>query len=202
VAGQPLPDITDSKLLPVVNLDCRKQAKSLPVVLVVALLAFGVAPAALAGNPSSGIMGTDASSSGAHGHSTLCGGSSDVDHGRHGNSNNCPPPAPASPAVIQYTPVVVAPSPVPAPAVAAAPAQPQTMVTTAPLIASCSADYVVQSGNQLDKIASQFLGSARLGQNIVTATNSAAMANSSYHAISNPNLLGVGWRLCIPAASK
>jgi hypothetical protein len=51
-------------------------------------------------------------------------------------------------------------------------------------------------------IASQFLGSARLGQSIVTATNAvAATSSSSYHQISNPNLLGVGWRLCMPAAA-
>jgi hypothetical protein len=189
----------------------RLFAKSLPVVLAGALLAFGVAPAAMAGNPSSGIMSTHESASKNHGHSTLCSGSKsdndpvanplDTSHNHHGNSNNCAPTLPG-PAAVAYTPIVVQPASTATVPAAATQAQPQSMVTTAPLISSCSADYVVQPGNQLGTIAGRFLGSARLSQNIVNATNQAAKANPGYHQIANPNLVVAGWRLCIPAASK
>ena len=92
----------------------------------------------------------------------------------------------------------------PAAAVAAPPAAAQSnpMVAAAPLSASCASDYLVQSGDQLDKIAQQFLGTLRSAPNIVSATNEAASANSAYHQVTDPKVLGVGWRLCVPPASQ
>jgi hypothetical protein len=61
---------------------------------------------------------------------------------------------------------------------------------------------VVQPGDQLNKIALQFLGMLRSAPNIVTATNAAAATNSAYHQVTDPSVLGVGWRLCIPPATQ
>jgi LysM repeat protein len=115
------------------------------------------------------------------------------------------PAAAASSAVAQspsYSPVAVQPGAAQAPAIAAAAAQSNPMVAAPPLSSSCASDYVVQAGDQLDKIAQQFLGTLRSVPNIVTATNAAAATNSAYHQVTDPSLLGVGWRLCIPPASQ
>jgi dienelactone hydrolase/LysM repeat protein len=65
----------------------------------------------------------------------------------------------------------------------------------------CATTVVVQPGDTLSLIAGRQLGSQVTYQAIVAATNVKAAVDSSYTAITNPNTLVVGWKLCIPAAS-
>jgi LysM repeat protein len=62
----------------------------------------------------------------------------------------------------------------------------------------CSQDYVVQAGDSLSLIASNFYGDLQAFSTIVAATNAAA-ENQTYAAIDDPNLIVVGQTLCIPA---
>ncbi len=68
--------------------------------------------------------------------------------------------------------------------------------------AVCEQVYTVQGDDWLSKIADKFLGDVLAYQAIVEATNSAAAENSSFNQISNPNVIEVGWKLCIPAAGE
>ncbi len=66
--------------------------------------------------------------------------------------------------------------------------------------ASCEQTYAVQSGDWLSTIAQKFLGDVKAYVAIVTATNEAAKTDSSFAAISDPNKIEVGQKLCIPSA--
>jgi len=189
----------------------RLLAKSIPVVLLlaVALLALSAVPSALADTPNGNpARGTEYRNSDHEGNPQVCiNPNSESSSGAHGHTSDpavCSAQAPSQPPPVIVVPPLVQPNPVPAPAIVvpAPAAQPQAMVTTAPLLASCAADCVVQPGDQLGRIASQLLGDSHLFQNIVTATNAAAATNGAYHQITDPNLLSAGWRLCIPAASR
>lgn len=141
----------------------RLLAKSLPVVLVVSILAFAVAPAALAGNPSSGVLSSpDGDRGGASGHSTLCSGGGDD---KSGNSNNCNVAGPinsASMASVQFSqvaigaaqaqaPVARASQPAVAGGVMAAPLRPQTQPQAQP-----AAQAPVQGGQATIVVANNF----------------------------------------------
>lgn len=65
----------------------------------------------------------------------------------------------------------------------------------------CSQDYVVQAGDSLSLIASNFYGDLQAFSTIVAATNAAAAENQIYIAIDDPNLIVVGQTLCIPATA-
>lgn len=65
--------------------------------------------------------------------------------------------------------------------------------------ASCAETYTVVSGDTLGALAQKYLGSNSLYQQIADATNAANKVDSSYAAIADPNVLEVGWKLCIPA---
>lgn len=67
--------------------------------------------------------------------------------------------------------------------------------------AVCGQTVVVQAGDTLSIIAGRTLGSSQAYQQIVTATNAAAATDSSYTRIDNPNVLAVGWRLCVPGGT-
>jgi uncharacterized protein len=56
----------------------------------------------------------------------------------------------------------------------------------------------VQSGDTLSLIAARHNGSQGNYQAIVAATNAKAAVDNSFTAIANPNVLSVGWKLCIP----
>ena len=64
----------------------------------------------------------------------------------------------------------------------------------------CAADATVQPGDTLSLLAARLLGSAAAYPQIVAATNAKAADDGSYATIANPSVLGVGWKLCIPAA--
>lgn len=64
--------------------------------------------------------------------------------------------------------------------------------------ATCGETVFVQAGETLSTIAGRTLGNGQAYQQIVTATNAAAAIDSTYARIDNPNIIAVGWKLCIP----
>lgn len=65
--------------------------------------------------------------------------------------------------------------------------------------ANCAETYTVVSGDTLGALAGKYLGDNGLYQQIADATNAANKVDSSYATIADPNILEVGWKLCIPA---
>lgn len=66
----------------------------------------------------------------------------------------------------------------------------------------CQSTYIVVSGDTLAKIAQAVLGNPQAYPLIVAATNAQAQTDTSFHRIDNPDLIEVGWKLCVPAASS
>lgn len=62
----------------------------------------------------------------------------------------------------------------------------------------CASDVVVERGDTLSGLAIRFFGNVRAYNAIVSATNARAAVDASYARIANPNLLEVGWKLCVP----
>ncbi|MEZ4657734.1 MAG: alpha/beta fold hydrolase [Caldilineaceae bacterium] len=67
---------------------------------------------------------------------------------------------------------------------------------------TCAADVIIQPGDTLSVIAGRQLGNQLGYQAIVDATNAKAAADASYATIANPNVVNVGWKLCIPARAN
>lgn len=65
--------------------------------------------------------------------------------------------------------------------------------------ATCAETYTVVSGDTLGAIAEKYLGNNGAYQQIADATNAANKTDSTFAAIADPNILEVGWKLCIPA---
>jgi fermentation-respiration switch protein FrsA (DUF1100 family) len=63
---------------------------------------------------------------------------------------------------------------------------------------TCGETVFVQAGETLSIIAGRTLGSQQAYPQIVTATNAAAAIDTTYARIDNPNIIAVGWKLCIP----
>jgi hypothetical protein len=66
---------------------------------------------------------------------------------------------------------------------------------------ACEQDYAVQADDWLSKLADKYFGDVSAYPAIIEATNAAAQADSSYATITNPDLIEVGWQLCIPSAA-
>jgi hypothetical protein len=67
---------------------------------------------------------------------------------------------------------------------------------------ACEQDYVVQADDWLSKLADKYFADVLAYPAIVEATNAAAQTNGSYASISDPDLIEIGWRLCIPSAAE
>lgn len=65
--------------------------------------------------------------------------------------------------------------------------------------ATCAETYTVVSGDTLGALAQKYLGSNGLYKQIADATNAANKVDSTFATIADPNILEVGWKLCIPA---
>lgn len=63
---------------------------------------------------------------------------------------------------------------------------------------ACAADVVVRAGDSLSAIATRRLGNAAAYQRIVDATNAQAATDATYATITDPAVIEVGWKLCIP----
>lgn len=62
----------------------------------------------------------------------------------------------------------------------------------------CESDVVVQAEDSLSSISEKLYGNLLAFPVIVEATNAKAAVDSSYATIDNPDVLEVGWKLCIP----
>lgn len=67
---------------------------------------------------------------------------------------------------------------------------------------TCESDVTVQGDDWLSKIADKYLGDPLAFPAIVDATNAKNAADSSYAKITNPNVIEVGWKLCIPSSKE
>jgi hypothetical protein len=67
---------------------------------------------------------------------------------------------------------------------------------------ACEQDYVVQADDWLSKLADKYFADVLAYPAIVEATNAAAQTNGSYASISDPDLIEIGWKLCIPSAAE
>jgi hypothetical protein len=65
---------------------------------------------------------------------------------------------------------------------------------------ACELDYVVQADDWLSKLADKYFGDALAYPAILEATSAAAQDDGSYATIANPDLIEIGWKLCIPSA--
>ena len=66
---------------------------------------------------------------------------------------------------------------------------------------ACEQNHVVQADDWLSKLADKYFGEVLAYPAIVEATNAAAQADNSYATITNPDLIEIGWQLCIPSAA-
>jgi molybdate transport system substrate-binding protein len=66
----------------------------------------------------------------------------------------------------------------------------------------CAETYTVQADDWLSKIADKFLGDAPAYPAIAAATNEARSGDASFAAITNPDVIEVGWKICIPSAEQ
>src|SRR5262245_18888804 len=67
---------------------------------------------------------------------------------------------------------------------------------------TCEADVVVQAEDWLSKIAQKFYNDPLAYPAIAEATNAKAKTDNSYATIQNPDLIEVGWKLCIPSQAE
>lgn len=63
----------------------------------------------------------------------------------------------------------------------------------------CRQPVFVQPGDTLSVIAARYLGSSFDYEILVAATNAAAAVDSSFSTIENPDVIAVGWKLCVPS---
>jgi molybdate transport system substrate-binding protein len=68
--------------------------------------------------------------------------------------------------------------------------------------AACAEVYTVQAEDWLSKIADKFLGNMLAYPAIYVATNQQHAADPTFALIGNPDLLEVGWQLCIPTGEQ
>lgn len=67
---------------------------------------------------------------------------------------------------------------------------------------TCSVEYVVQADDWLSKIAAKFLGDMVAYPAIAAATNQKHAVDNSFAEIADPDLLQIGWKICVPTAEE
>ncbi len=68
--------------------------------------------------------------------------------------------------------------------------------------AACAEVYTVQADDWLSRIADKLLGDLLAYPAIVSATNQQHAADATFPLITNPDLIEVGWKLCVPAGPE
>src|SRR5262245_5549577 len=63
---------------------------------------------------------------------------------------------------------------------------------------TCAEEYTVQADDWLSKISEKLLGDVLAFPAIAEATNQKHAADATFAEVSDPNLIEVGWKLCIP----
>ncbi|MEW5960227.1 MAG: molybdate ABC transporter substrate-binding protein [Chloroflexota bacterium] len=66
---------------------------------------------------------------------------------------------------------------------------------------SCQEAYTVQADDWLSKIAAKFLGDMAAYPAIAAATNQQHAIDDTFAEIADPDLLEIGWKLCVPTAA-
>ncbi|MCB0092588.1 MAG: LysM peptidoglycan-binding domain-containing protein, partial [Caldilineaceae bacterium] len=79
---------------------------------------------------------------------------------------------------------------------------PVNLVQAQTAVQECANSVIVQPGDTLSTIAGEYLDNQIAYARIVAATNAKAGTDATYASIDNPNVLEVGWRLCIPATNE
>ncbi len=74
---------------------------------------------------------------------------------------------------------------------------PITSRATTPTTA-CQATYVVQSDDWLSKVADKHFGNLLAYPLIMAATNQQAESDATFKRITHPDIIEIGWKLCIP----
>lgn len=64
---------------------------------------------------------------------------------------------------------------------------------------ACETDVIVQADDWLSKIAAKFYEDPLTYPAIAEATNAKAGVDNSYALIANPDVIEIGWKLCLPA---
>ncbi len=65
---------------------------------------------------------------------------------------------------------------------------------------TCAEEYTVQADDWLSKIADKYLGNIMAYPAIVEATNRKHAADDTYAQIDNPDVIEIGWKVCVPRA--
>lgn len=65
---------------------------------------------------------------------------------------------------------------------------------------ACAEEYIVQADDWLSKISEKLLGNVLAFPAIAEATNQKHAGDTSFAQITNPDLIEVGWKLCVPGA--
>ncbi len=64
---------------------------------------------------------------------------------------------------------------------------------------ACASVETVAAGDTLSKYAAAAYGDAKMYKPIVDATNAKSESDKSFHFIDNPDIIEIGWKICIPA---
>ena len=67
--------------------------------------------------------------------------------------------------------------------------------------AACGQEYTVKAGDWLSKIAARYLGDPTAYPAIVAATNKRHETDPTFPEITNPDLIEIGWKICVPRAA-
>ncbi len=76
-------------------------------------------------------------------------------------------------------------------------------VSAAPLAqeVTCEEEYTVQADDWLSKLADKYWGNIMAYPAIVEATNQKNAEDDTFAKIDNPDLIEIGWKICIPSAN-
>lgn len=75
-------------------------------------------------------------------------------------------------------------------------------IASEPQPVPCAEIYVVQANDWLSIIADKFFGNIEAYSAIMAATNQQHKADSSFALIANPDVIEVGWKLCVPITGE
>lgn len=67
---------------------------------------------------------------------------------------------------------------------------------------SCAEEYTVQADDWLSKISDKLLGNVLAFPAIVATTNEKHATDATFAEVANPDLIEVGWKLCIPGPEE
>ncbi|NJN93348.1 MAG: molybdate ABC transporter substrate-binding protein [Anaerolineales bacterium] len=67
---------------------------------------------------------------------------------------------------------------------------------------TCAEEYTVQADDWLSKISEKLLGDVLAYPAIAAATNQKHAADATFAEITNPDVIEVGWKLCVPGAEE